>query len=130
MKPRIVITCGDPAGIGPEIVARAVRHPRVRSACEPLVVGDPVAFLLHRLALPRVEILSVPGLKTLTLGRPSKKAGVSAVASLEQGVALVRARQAQALVTAPVSKESFHLAGLRFPGQTVWLASKCRVRRA
>jgi 4-hydroxythreonine-4-phosphate dehydrogenase len=91
------------------------------------VVADPIAFALHRLPLPKVEMLSVPGLKKkLPLGKPSKEAGQSALDSLRQGVGLMLGRQAQALVTAPVSKESFHLANLPFPGHTEWLAHEAK----
>src|SRR5664279_1248868 len=99
MKPRIAITLGDPAGIGPEIVSKALHDERVLACCEPIVVGDPLALALHRLPLPRSEMLPVPGLyKRLRLGHPSKEAGRSAIESLRQGLALVRTRQAEALV--------------------------------
>ena len=72
-------------------------------------------------------MLSVPGLaKKLPLGRPSREAGRSAIESLRQAMGLVTTRQAAALVTAPVSKESFHMADLLFPGHTEWLASETR----
>ena len=136
MKPRVVITVGDPAGIGPEIVAAAVRDPKVLACCDPVVVGDPVAFALHRRPLPKVEMLPVPGLtKQLPLGQPSKEAGQSALESLRLAVGLIQGRQAQALVTAPVSKESLHWAKAAspklwragFPGHTEWLAHQCKV---
>jgi 4-hydroxy-L-threonine phosphate dehydrogenase PdxA len=41
MRPRIAITTGDPAGIGPEIAGKAAADPRVRAACEPIVYGPP-----------------------------------------------------------------------------------------
>jgi 4-hydroxythreonine-4-phosphate dehydrogenase len=127
MKPRILITLGDPAGIGPEIVAQAVQHPLVLACCRPVVVGDPLAFVLHRQPPPACEMLPIPGLnKKLALGRPSREAGRSAVAALQQATALVLERHAAALVTAPVSKESFHLANFPFPGHTEWLAEECR----
>jgi 4-hydroxythreonine-4-phosphate dehydrogenase len=124
VKPRLAITLGDPAGIGPEIVSKALRDPRVQAACHPVLVGDPVAFALHKEPLPTVELLSVPGLnRKLKLGRPSKDAGASAIESLKKAVYLVKSGQAQALVTAPVSKESFHLADHAYPGHTEWLAA-------
>ena len=104
MKPRIAITLGDPAGIGPEIVRKALRDPRVRQVCEPLVIGKPS---------------SVP------MGRPTRAAGLRAIKALKQGLSLVLSGNADALVTAPVSKESFKLADHGFPGHTEWLASAC-----
>jgi len=128
MKPRIVITLGDPAGIGPEIVSKALRDPKILACCVPMVVGDPVAFARQRLDLPKVEMLAVPGLKLdFALGRPSKEAGQSAIESLRVAVGLLQGRQAQAIVTAPVGKESLHLAGAGAPGHTEWLARQCKV---
>jgi 4-hydroxythreonine-4-phosphate dehydrogenase len=127
VKPRVAITLGDPSGIGPEIVAQAVRHPRVLRACEPLLVGEPLAFALHHQTLPTVEILSIPGIhKKLALGKPSPEGGRSAIESLHLALGLLKTRQAHALVTAPVSKESFHLADLGFPGHTEWLAQQTK----
>lgn len=108
MKPRIAITLGDPAGVGPEIVSKALRDERVLARCTPLVVGDP--------------------LKRPRLGRPSAQAGRSAIDALKRALSLVQSRQAEALVTAPVSKESFHRADFGFPGHTEWLAEKTRSR--
>jgi 4-hydroxythreonine-4-phosphate dehydrogenase len=126
MKPRIVITVGDPAGIGPEVVAAAVKDPQVLSICLPVVVGDPVAFKRQGLRLPKVEMLPAPGLrKDFPVGQPSREAGLSAVESLRLAAGLIEGRQAQALVTAPISKESLHLADAGFPGHTEWLANQC-----
>jgi 4-hydroxythreonine-4-phosphate dehydrogenase len=128
MKPRIAITLGDPAGIGPEIVSAAIRHPRVLSVCTPVVIGDPLAFALHHETLPTVEFLSTPGInRRLKLGRPSKEAGRSAIQALDAGVNCMLNKQADALVTAPVSKESFAQADHGFPGHTEWLAKKSGV---
>ena len=105
MKPRIAITLGDPAGIGPEIIAKALRDPRVRGACQPVIVGRPC----------RVPI-----------GRPSRAAGLCAIEALRHGLHLVETSQARALVTTPVSKESFRLADHGFPGHTEWFAARCQ----
>jgi len=107
MKPRIAITLGDPAGIGPEIVAKALKDPRVRLACEPVVAG-------RRARVP--------------MGSPSRPAGLSAIQALNEGLSLIRSGSVRALVTAPVSKESFLLADFGFPGHTEWLASACRTQ--
>ena len=78
MKPCIAITLGDPAGIGPEIIAKALHDPRIRRACKPFVVGAPL----------RVR-----------MGRPSRVAGLFAIQALQEGLRLVRSGRAQALVT-------------------------------
>jgi 4-hydroxythreonine-4-phosphate dehydrogenase len=109
LKPRIAITLGDPAGIGPEIVAKARKDPRVRRACDLVVTGRPAR---------------VP------MGRPSRQAGLSAIQALNEGLSLVQRGDVEALVTAPVSKESFRLADHGFPGHTEWLACACRTPEA
>jgi 4-hydroxythreonine-4-phosphate dehydrogenase len=130
MKPRIAITIGDPAGIGPEVVSAAVCDPQVHRVCEPIVVGDPVAFALHELDLPAAEMLSTPGLnKRLRLGRPTREGGCAAIEALQAGHQFVQNGQAAALVTAPVSKEAFALADYGFPGHTEWLARQCGVKK-
>jgi len=90
-------------------VAKALRDPRVRHACAPLIVGDPCR---------------------LRMGRPSRIAGLAAIEALRRGLLLVETGEAAALVTAPVSKESFHLADHGFPGHTEWLAEKCQAPEA
>jgi 4-hydroxythreonine-4-phosphate dehydrogenase len=129
MKPRIVITLGDPAGIGPEIVAAALRDPKILACCEPIVIGDVVAFKLHKESLPKAEMLATQGLTPkLALGKPSREAGESAIESLNLALGLLKARQAQALVTAPISKESLHLAKAGHPGHTEWLSHHAEAR--
>ncbi len=103
MKPTIAITLGDPAGIGPEIIAKALRDPRVHRLCIPVILGRSI----------RVK-----------MGRPSREGGRVALEALRRGLDLVRSGQARALVTAPVSKEAFQLAGHGFPGHTEWLAQE------
>jgi 4-hydroxythreonine-4-phosphate dehydrogenase len=109
MKPRIAITVGDPAGIGPEIVAKALRDPRVRRVCDPVVVGKP---------------------SKVAIGQPSRAGGLIAIDALRHALLFVQTGQAQALVTAPVSKESFQLADYGFPGHTEWLAARCKAPNA
>lgn len=109
MKTRIAITLGDPAGIGPEIVVKALRDPRIKRACDPVVLGS---------------------CARVTMGRPSRQAGLAALEALREGLFLVQSKHVDALVTAPVSKEAFHLAGHGLPGHTEWLARESRAPRS
>jgi len=97
--PRVAITAGDPAGIGPEIAAAAAIDPRVLAVCEPLVYAAPTA--------PGVT----PGVVSAEAGRAAYDLVVSAT-----GAAL--AGTVDAIATAPVSKEAFALAGLPWKGHT------------
>ena len=97
--PRVAITVGDPAGIGPEIAAAAAAHPRVREVCEPIVMGPPAD-----LPLP-------PARSLRAAGQAAYDTIVAAVRAAERG-------DVDAIATAPVSKEAFALAGLPWKGHT------------
>lgn len=118
----IAVTLGDPTGIGPEIVARAV-------AAEPrdvVVYGDPEALArgaeLAGVAPPeRVEPVTR---RSWPAGRPSEESGRAQVAYLEAAIADARAGRVAALVTAPIHKASCQAAGFAFPGHTELLAAR------
>src|SRR5262245_53469440 len=96
-KPRVAITVGDPAGIGPEIAQRAADDATVREVCEPHLYG-PVSG--HGF---------VPGVLSGEAGRAAYNAIVHAVEDVRAGVV-------DAIATAPVNKEAFRLGGLRWSG--------------
>ncbi len=101
--PRVAVTVGDPAGIGPEIAARAAADEGVREVCEPVLYAPPDAR--------RFE----PGRLDAGAGRAAYDVIVRAVEAARQG-------EVDAIATAPVSKEAFHLAGLPWKGHTDLLA--------
>ena len=103
MKPRIVITSGDPAGIGPEIARKAADDPRVLDICEPVVYGPP----------PRARF---------TPGELSAEAGQAAYETLCAAVKDAQAGKVAAIATAPVNKLAFAQAGLPWKGHTDLLA--------
>jgi 4-hydroxythreonine-4-phosphate dehydrogenase len=103
LKPRIAITAGDPAGIGPEIASRAARDARVRDVCEPIVYGPP------------------PG-ATFPPGVLSAAAGRAAYDTIVRAVDDARSGEVAAIATAPINKEAFRLAGLQWSGHTDLLA--------
>src|SRR5712691_11798259 len=99
MKPRIAITVGDPAGIGPEVAAKASAEARVLAMCEPVVYGPPDGSVFP------------PGVLSADAGRAAYDIIVRAVRD-------ARARTVDAIATAPVNKEAFRLAGLPWSGHT------------
>jgi len=101
--PRVAITAGDPAGIGPEIAAKAAADPRVRAACEPIVYGP-------------------PGDQRFEPGRLSADAGRAAYETIVRAVADAQKGSVHAIATAPVHQEAFRLAGLPWSGHTDLLA--------
>jgi len=101
--PRIALTVGDPCGIGPEIVQKAIADPRVLEVCEPVVYS------------PESRSAFTPGQVTGAAGRAAYEAIVRAVED-------ARAGRVAAVATAPVSKEALALAGLPWRGHTDLLA--------
>jgi len=99
--PRVAITCGDPAGIGPEIAHKAASDARVTTVCEPVLYG-PERGLLRAIR---------PGELSVDAGRAAHDAIVRAVRDAMDG-------KVAAMATAPINKEAFALAGLRWRGHT------------
>ena len=99
MKPRVAITTGDPAGIGPEIAAKAAADDRVRAECEPVLYGPPAGV--------RVS----PGVLSAGAGRAAYDAICEAVRDAQAG-------RVAAIATAPVNKLAFARAGLPWKGHT------------
>lgn len=137
--PRLLITLGDVAGVGPEVVARA--WPRLVEMCRPTVVGDP-AWLAWAFDLAKVParvvaagqpaaVDAAPCLRAteadLSRVRPgalSAEAGRAAYDFLIAAIDRTLAGEADGIVTAPLHKEALHLAGLKYPGHTEILADR------
>src|SRR5205814_928280 len=101
--PRVAITVGDPAGIGPEVAARAAADSRVRDACDPVLYAPPDGATFP------------PGVLSADAGRAAYDTIVRAGGDAQQHVV-------DAIATAPVNKEAFRLAGLPWNGHTDLLA--------
>jgi 4-hydroxythreonine-4-phosphate dehydrogenase len=106
MRPRVGITVGDPAGIGPEIARKAAAHPDVVSICEPVLYGPSSNGELRAFS---------PGVLSAAAGRAAYDALCRAVEDALSG-------RIAAVATAPVNKEAFAAAGLPWPGHTDLLA--------
>jgi 4-hydroxythreonine-4-phosphate dehydrogenase len=124
------ISCGDPSGIGPEIILKALqRLPRLKVR----VIGPLDAFERAQRRLKTGVDLSVvddavesPG--RFEFGKVQKNCGTTALLALELGAHLLKTGEVGALVTAPVSKSALRLAGFSFPGQTEFLAQRLGAR--
>ena len=106
-KPRIGITIGDCAGIGPEIVDLALKSGRVPDSAEYVVIGrQPNCY---------------PGKPTIETAR-------AAAAALEEAVTLAQRGELDAIVTGPVHKARMYDIGFKFPGQTEFFAQRCGIK--
>jgi 4-hydroxythreonine-4-phosphate dehydrogenase len=135
---KLAITAGDPGGIGPEVVVKAV--PVVSHECLPVIIGNSAvieeALSLSGVALRIREVQDVgeafpaPGTlwcidpdsgSAFRKGMTAAENGVAAVGCIRKGAALAVEKKVDALVTAPISKEALNLAGFRWPGHTEML---------
>jgi 4-phospho-D-threonate 3-dehydrogenase / 4-phospho-D-erythronate 3-dehydrogenase len=133
---------GDPAGIGAEIIVKALANRQVYESCHPLVIGDAARLTeAAKIVNSAIEINPVsdsakgvyrPGLidcvdlgliqHDLRFGVVSPAAGEAAFRYVEKAASLALADAIDAICTAPLSKEALHAAGHRFPGHTELLA--------
>src|SRR6058998_3740495 len=129
VKPTLGITMGDPAGIGPEVVVKALSAPEIYRVCRPFVVGDGglLARTAESLGLPnpfhgssRSAILldqaNVP--RRLRPGRATATGGRAAARYVEVAANLALSGTVYGIVTAPMNKRALALAGLREFGHT------------
>ncbi len=128
-KPVIAITMGDPVGVGPEIILKALADRRVRRMAVPVVIGDAglLCFLAKKLKLKSLvdedlKNLSNLDIKHLKPGRPVKESSEAMISYVEEAVRMALDGTADAIVTAPISKEAARLAGFKFPGHTEFIA--------
>jgi 4-hydroxythreonine-4-phosphate dehydrogenase len=132
MAARIAISLGDPAGIGPEIVARALA---ARPDLDAVVYGDEgvlarAAAAAGVAAPPAARVRAVTKLDAaeVAFGQPSDTAGRAQLAYLGAATDAALAGEVAALVTAPISKQWIARAGFAFPGHTEYLASRTGAR--
>ncbi len=140
--PIIAITMGDASGIGPEIIMKALARSDVRELCRPLVIGDaqrlrtagemvrsplsvtsldtPEQASYRRETVDCIDLKLIPN--DHPFGQVSAAAGEAAFRYIERAVRIVEAGAAQAICTAPLSKEALHAAGHKYPGHTELLA--------
>jgi 4-hydroxythreonine-4-phosphate dehydrogenase len=136
--PRIAITTGDPAGVGPEICLKILTDQRVLDVCVPVLLGD--RALLERvgkklgLAVPSQVIglkdslteldrptlidFAQSSLSEIEPGRVAAPCGAAAFEYIEHSIRLALQGDVAAVVTAPINKEALHQAGIDYPGHT------------
>ena len=141
--PKIGITMGDPTGIGPEIIVKALSMAEPFQACRPIVFGDREvlsrAIQIQHLSatleiieevpedgyLPRkIFLLPLSQLKVASLrfGQPDRACGEAMVTYIKEAVRWVRSGKLDAMTTCPINKQAMNEAGYHFPGHTELLA--------
>ncbi|HYF95229.1 MAG TPA: 4-hydroxythreonine-4-phosphate dehydrogenase PdxA [Symbiobacteriaceae bacterium] len=142
-RPIVGITMGDAAGVGPEIIMKALGNPALYDLCRPFVIGDikmmaraaavvGSALALHPISqvtegfftAGTVDCLNLDLLPAdLPFGRISAAAGDAAYRCLERAINLAKAGDIDAICTAPLNKEALHKGGHVYPGHTEILAA-------
>ena len=137
-KIRLGITMGCPAGVGPEIIAQALKH-TFPEDLGLVVLGDekalqeavrltqgvmpPVVSTEQLASAPQKVLLPLSHLKEITFGQPNAQTAQAMVRYIKEGVRLCLSGALQGLVTAPISKAALRLAGEPYPGHTEMLAA-------
>ncbi|RCL04134.1 MAG: 4-hydroxythreonine-4-phosphate dehydrogenase [Candidatus Tokpelaia sp. JSC189] len=140
--PKIVITMGDPSGVGPEIIMKALAHAKVYEFCLPVIVGDAKRLALagrtvssslgvHIIHNIKDAVFDPENVQCINLGlvpenHPfgivSPVSGEAAYRYIEKAVDIVMKGEADAICTAPINKEALHAASHKYPGHTELLA--------
>lgn len=143
MQSRLLITLGDVAGIGPEVVVAAWSE--LTNICVPIVVGDVESLKrvtktrtivpINRIqeAQPSSQVIpclqaTAQDLKNVPIGKVSAAAGRAAYDFVCAAIERTLAGEADGIVTLPLNKEGLHAAGLKYPGHTEILAEKTGVK--
>jgi 4-hydroxythreonine-4-phosphate dehydrogenase len=152
MKPRIAVTMGDPAGVGPEICLRLLADEAIRELCTPVVFGDArvLEYCAQQTGLPspaaiisendwsgqyknitQPSVLDITGFDDTGFrpGIVSAKTGAIGYRCVERSIEAALAGQVAAVTTAPLNKEALHAAGVRHPGHTEIFAEKMHAAR-
>ncbi|MDD5043948.1 MAG: 4-hydroxythreonine-4-phosphate dehydrogenase PdxA [Candidatus Omnitrophica bacterium] len=130
-KIRVGITMGDPSGIGPEIISKALRSGNISGSADFTIIGDGKIFakfiLPQRKNIKFIDLDNVPG-RNFCFGKIKPSYGKAALEYVREAVGLFKNKQIDCLVTCPISKEAVRLAGLRVTGHTEFLADLCSVK--
>jgi 4-hydroxythreonine-4-phosphate dehydrogenase len=123
-KIRVGITFGDPSGIGPAIIAKAL--PRLRRLAQFTVIGDEYvsSSVVRRPSSVKFIDLHNINPKTFKFGKVSAEYGRASIEYLDKALELLKNDQIDCLVTCPISKEAINAAGYRFSGHTEYFASR------
>ena len=122
------ITMGDPSGIGPEVILKALGTHGLSKLADWTVIGD--SWVLEKCQDITIIDLQNVARKGFAFGKVKVEYGKAAIEYLQKGLELIKAGRIDCLVTAPVNKEAVNLAGYLFKGQTEYIAKSFKVKDA
>ncbi len=119
MKKIIAITLGDPLGIGPEITVKALKSKELRSSFIPIVIGEPESLKKAGWNSNLSHFINTADRKlNLKINKPNKVAGLISFKTVKTAVKLALTKKVDAIVTAPISKEAWKMAQIKYTGHT------------
>ena len=141
--PRLAITLGDPAGIGAEIILKALADSSLRESCHITVIGsyEVLKFTYDRLLqqqnlIPQdlaspaeIDIIDLPIMSDIVFGQGTSQTGAASFNYLDKAIELTLANKFQGIVTAPIAKSLWQAAGYNYPGQTEVLAERAGITK-
>lgn len=146
-RPRLALTLGDPAGIGPEVILKALADPQVTQNCDITVIGSQSRLLetynqlQHQSASHVDQLLNLDAISILNVdlgdeserqiitGKGNAASGAASFIYLKTAIAHTLAGEFQGIVTGPIAKSAWKAAGYNYPGQTELLAQQSGVER-
>ena len=134
-KPIIGITMGDVAGIGPEVILKALADKKIRKDITPLIIGEDFVFekvkKMIDSPLRKIDILNLGEIKEtdFEVGKVNKSCGKAAIAYVKKAFFLAKNKKIDAFVTAPINKEAVKQSGFPYPGHTEFLAALSKRKR-
>lgn len=144
-KPRLVMTLGDPAGIGPEVVLKTLSNPRFAQQADITVMGDRTLLTkTHQqitAANPNLSLISISDLNLIDLNFPNDlragivtgegnaSSGEIAFRTLQEAIAHTTTGKFDGIITAPIAKSAWLAAGHHYPGQTELLAEMSNTQK-
>lgn len=128
-KPRLAITMGDPAGVGPEVSLRALANPELRAVADLVIYGDPDVLDAAADATGIEPADWVVDCQSVTLsdfepGTVNAATGLAGFTYVDRAIAAAKTGEIDGIVTAPLNKEALHAAGFLYPGHTEIFAEK------
>lgn len=141
-RPRLVVTLGDPAGIGSEVILKALADPEVTQNCHLVVVGNVTLLAksyenisknidnsLNLVDLTDLSIVDITTAGEIITGVGNTASGAASFAYMEYAISRTLAGEFDGIVTGPITKSAWKSAGYNYPGQTELLAERAGIER-
>ncbi|MCE2904055.1 MAG: 4-hydroxythreonine-4-phosphate dehydrogenase PdxA [Anabaena sp. CoA2_C59] len=141
-RPRLVVTLGDPAGIGSEVILKALADPEVTQNCHLVVVGNVTLLAkshenisknidnsLNLVDLTDLSIVDITTAGEIITGVGNAASGAASFAYMEYAISRTLAGEFDGIVTGPIAKSAWKSAGYNYPGQTELLAERAGIER-